>query len=80
MGTKSNLVAGTLAVCGSAAMALAAWTSPFGSNLTHQNDSTCNAEPCERACKVCCAYFNGGPGNPGYNACVTNCTGLGSNC
>lgn len=80
MHRKSSIVSGVLVVCGSAAMALAAWTSPFGTNITHLNDTTCNTEPCERACKICCAFFNGGPGDPKYLSCVANCVGLGPNC
>lgn len=49
-------LAGLFIIGGMTTMAMAAWTSPWGT--LHNNDSTCGTEKCARACRVCCSHFN----------------------
>lgn len=76
----SHCVAGLMVVCGSAAMAMAAFTSQFSPFNVHSNSSTCNTEPCSRACRICCAHFHGGPGILGYDNCELACRSVGGSC
>ncbi|QOJ00049.1 MAG: hypothetical protein HRU70_05935 [Phycisphaeraceae bacterium] len=54
------LAAGVLIAGGAVMMAMSASWYNTCSGLTHDNNSTCSAEPCKRCCQVCCTHFNGG--------------------
>lgn len=56
--SRCQLAAAVLAVGAGVVAALAAYTSPFPPGLTHTSSSTCNTEPCPRACTLCCLHFH----------------------
>ncbi|QOJ00094.1 MAG: hypothetical protein HRU70_06175 [Phycisphaeraceae bacterium] len=54
------LAAGVLIAGGAVMMAMSAyWTNPC-SDQQLLNNQTCNTEPCQRCCRICCTHFNGG--------------------
>ena len=72
------LLSSAFVVVAAATLVLASWTSPWGT--VHENDSTCNTEICERACRHCCLHFNPDNTSSGYLRCIAGCVGLGQNC
>lgn len=77
--TRSRIIAAALGVAGVAVTVYASCTSPFPPYLTHTNNSTCNAEPCERACRLCCTAFDQ-PWTPAWVTCNGTCASVGGLC
>lgn len=79
-GTRSCscVLAFVFGIGGLATLCFACWTSPWGN--CHDNDGTCDTEPCARACRVCCLHFNPDNTSPGYLACIGTCSTLPFQC
>lgn len=78
--TRWHWTAAVLAVSAGVVAALAAYQSPFPPNLEHQSSSTCNTEPCPRACRLCCLHFHDNQ-SPEYAYCKdVLCASVGGMC